>query len=446
MKDWFEGSDAYSPVKQMTTVRLLMSTHAADLDVHFVQMDVTAAYLTAKMKNAVYIRMPKGFQAQPNSVHLCDRALYGGKDSGRCFFDEWTDFHKDNSFVGTHYDQCFYQISKGDSFIKLCFHVDDILVAYKGQALFDWYQQQLAGSYQITCGPLKHYIGIKIDRDPKTGAFTLSQGAQIKRLLKLFKLDKLEKLPKTPVGDITPTEEHTPVSEPDKLQAKAYPYMQAVGHLQYLQYYCYPELSYPLKISSKFNSSPSTTAWTWTKHQLKWLAANTYPDFHITGQGDRTVSAYTDANHIKDPDNRRSVSGYVIRFGNDTVDYGSSYQRIVSHSSCESELMALDLCVRRVQFVKRLAEVIGGHQTTDPITVHIDCKSVIDLARNPIQPGRNCHVHARYFYVRDLVADKEISLVKVATADNLADLMVTYKDPTNFHHLTRLVKGVPGYS
>ena len=62
MKDWFEGSDAYSPVKQMTTVRLLMSTHAADLDVHFVQMDVTAAYLTAKMKNAVYIRMPKGFQ------------------------------------------------------------------------------------------------------------------------------------------------------------------------------------------------------------------------------------------------------------------------------------------------------------------------------------------------------------------------------------------------
>ena len=44
----------------------------------------------------------------------------------------------------------------------------------------------------------------------------------------------------------------------------------------------------------------------------------------------------------------------------DLVDYGSFTQPIVSHSTPESELMALDLCVRRVQYVLWIIEAMGG--------------------------------------------------------------------------------------
>jgi hypothetical protein len=51
---------------------------------------------------------------------------------------------------------------------------------------------------------------------------------------------------------------------------------------------------------------------------------------------------------------------------------------------------------------------------------------------NQIQPGRNIHVHARYFYVRDFVNEGEYAIHKLDTTDQLSDILVTYKDYKNF--------------
>ena len=101
------------------------------------------------------------------------------------------------------------------------------------------------------------------------------------------------------------------------------------------------------------------------------------------------------------------------------------YQIIVSHSSCESELMALDKGATMGMFLRWLTEALGGTVIT-PVPIFVDNQGAISLANNPVGPNRNLHIHARYFYVRDLVDGKEYIVHYVNTKDQLADMLCTY--------------------
>jgi len=63
------------------------------------------------------------------------------------------------------------------------------------------------------------------------------------------------------------------------------------------------------------------------------------------------------------------------------------------------------------------------------------------MVKSPIQPSRNVHIHARYFYVRELYTNKIVDIFPIPSELNLADLMVTYKNILNFETLSVPVKG-----
>ena len=56
---------------------------------------------------------------------------------------------------------------------------------------------------------------------------------------------------------------------------------------------------------------------------------------------DFTLHGYSDASHCDDPDNSRSVSGYLDMFAGGPVTWRSKKQPVVALSSCESEYIAL---------------------------------------------------------------------------------------------------------
>ena len=114
----------------------------------------------------------------------------------------------------------------------------------------------------------------------------------------------------------------------------------------------------------------------------------------------------------------------------------SAFTRIVSHSSCESELMALDVGAMLSQFCGWLIQSMGG-PLVDKVQVFVDNAGTISLSSNPIQPGRNVHVHARYFYVRDLVFSDKLQIEKIPTELQVADIGCSYKGAPNFLRLVR---------
>ena len=67
-----------------------------------------------------------------------------------------------------------------------------------------------------------------------------------------------------------------------------------------------------------------------------------------------------------------------------------------------------------------------------PVPIFVDNQGAIALANNPVGPNRNLHIHARYFYVRDLVDGQEYAVYYVNTKDQLADMLCTYKGSASF--------------
>ena len=76
-----------------------------------------------------------------------------------------------------------------------------------------------------------------------------------------------------------------------------------------------------------------------------------------------------------------------------------------------------------------------------PIPVFVDNQSAVTLGSNPIQNGRNLHMHARYFYVRDMIKEGEYLLHYLSTKDMISDVLVTFKGGPNHTRLCAIVMG-----
>ena len=118
------------------------------------------------------------------------------------------------------------------------------------------------------------------------------------------------------------------------------------------------------------------------------------------------------------------------------------FQSIVSHSSTESELMALDKGATLGQYVKWLC-LSMGIVARKPIPIFVDNSATITISTNPVQPGRNLHVHARFFYIRDYVEEGEYEILHLRTDRQLSDVLVTHKSKHVFLTLRPLLMGCP---
>ena len=213
-----------------------------------------------------------------------------------------------------------------------------------------------------------------------------------------------------------------------------------MGHLSYLTQCTHFEVTLPTRIAASFVQAWGQKHWQWVKTIMRFLISKTSQFFYIKGGNqNRRLLSWSDSDHAGNPDDRRSMSAHQIWLGDDLIDWYGRSQPIVAHSSAESELMALDALVRQVQHFRWLLESLRM-PVNGPSIINMDSSSAIGMAENPIQNKRNRHIHARYFYVRDLINEGVVQLNKVSTDDNRADLIATYKDLATFKRLLLICK------
>ncbi|GJS57257.1 hypothetical protein Tco_0652041 [Tanacetum coccineum] len=59
----------------------------------------------------------------------------------------------------------------------------------------------------------------------------------------------------------------------------------------------------------------------------------------------------------------------------------------------------------------------------DDIPIMCDNKGAIDLSKNPVQHSRTKHIEIRHHFLRDNVQKGNISIEKVSSEDNIADIL-----------------------
>ena len=117
------------------------------------------------------------------------KSLYGVVDSGRNFYEEWVHYHLELGFQPIHSDKCYlmFYISESE-YIRLCFHVDDNIIAQSGTDLWEWYQAQLRVKYALQIKPLRYCMGVEFAIDYEHGTVRMTQVAQIDRMLRDLKI------------------------------------------------------------------------------------------------------------------------------------------------------------------------------------------------------------------------------------------------------------------
>jgi hypothetical protein len=134
--------------------------------------------------------------------------------------------------------------------------------------------------------------------------------------------------------------------------------------------------------------------------------------------------AYIDASYALHSD-AKGQTGIIITLGKTgpPVYCKSRKQKLVSRSSTESELIALNEGLPEVIWARQFMEHLGFKQ--DISTVFEDNQSSIILANKSrgVTISRTKHIQVRYYYVKQLIEQKLITIEYLPTEDMIADIL-----------------------
>ncbi|GJZ67017.1 hypothetical protein Tco_0630257, partial [Tanacetum coccineum] len=71
----------------------------------------------------------------------------------------------------------------------------------------------------------------------------------------------------------------------------------------------------------------------------------------------------------------------------------------------------------------------------DDIPIMCDNKGAIDLSKNPVQHSRTKHIEIRHHFLRDNVQKGNITIKKVSSEDNIADILTKPLKRESFNYL-----------
>ncbi|MCO5556229.1 hypothetical protein L7F22_009775 [Adiantum nelumboides] len=227
-----------------------------------------------------------------------------------------------------------------------------------------------------------------------------------------------------------------PKSDTKKAEMAKIPYASACGSLMYAMVATRPDIAYAVGVVSRFMSNPGKKHWEAVKGVLRYL--NGTKDRCICfGKGKLSVVGYTDADYAGDLDKWRSTSSYLYTFAGGAISWLSRLQSCVTLSTTEAEYVAASEACKEAIGLTRLVGDLGIVREI-PV-LHCDSQSAIQLARNLVFHAKTKHVDVRYHFIREVLEDKPLQLVKVYTDDNPADLLTKSLSSERFTHCRELM-------
>ncbi len=128
-----------------------------------------------------------------------------------------------------------------------------------------------------------------------------------------------------------------------------------------------------------------------------------------------------DSNFAGEVDHRRSTTGYVFTFGSTAISWVSQLQKIVTISTTEAEYVAVIEASKELIWLQGLLTKLGFEQEMN--VLHSDSQSAIHLVKNSTFHSRTKHIDLRYHFIRSLIEDGVLKLVKIAGSKNLANML-----------------------
>ena len=205
-------------------------------------------------------------------------------------------------------------------------------------------------------------------------------------------------------------------------------YSQIFASLMYLASAARPDILFAMSKLSRFVSNPGDEHWKALERVMRYLKGTTSYGIHYSGypkvlEGYSNSKGYSNSNWISDADEIKATSGYVFTLGGGAVFWKSCKQTILTRSTMEAELTALDTTIVEAEWLRELLIDLPVVEKPIPaIIMNCDNQTVIvkvNSSKDNMKSSR--HVKRRLKSVRKMRNSGVIALDYVQTAKNLAD-------------------------
>jgi hypothetical protein len=438
-------------------------------------MDVETAFLNAKLKEDVYITLPKGAKGalKPNGAQRTFKllkALYGLKQAPK----EWNEeldstLRMKCGFRRLVTDSCLYvrDAPEGRK-ILLAVFVDDMLAASdpRNAKLMEQIKNTLKQTYTISdLGEAKHVLGMRITRDREARTLTLDQEAYVMKMLEQYHMTDCAPVstPEEPGSHLTadgahgaPANEHRAAAslgvDDDELDSENIKlrYGSMVGSLLYAAISTRPDIQHAVSQLARFVSNPQAHHMRACKRVLRYLKGTASMGLVFRGSRVGSTAAvqlkptFCDASWGSDLDDRRSTTGLLLKINGCAVAWASKKQTSVAMSTAEAEYVALGAVTKQVLWLRQMLNELGFPQTSSTLVLG-DNDAANLTAKNNTHHTRMKHIDINHHFIREHVDNKNIAVRWVPTHHQQADILTKALGRNLFTPLREMMMGRSGH-
>ncbi|XP_069144617.1 uncharacterized mitochondrial protein AtMg00810-like [Solanum lycopersicum] len=311
-------------------------------------------------------------------------------------------------FTQSHYDYSLFTKKVGNELLVILVYVDDLLVTGSSLQHIQQVRKDLQHRFKMKdLGELKYFLGIEFSRTNDgilmnqrkyalglvselglTGCRPASTSLETNHKLTSIEFDECS-------GKVSNTE--------DTLLDDFGKYQRLIGRLLYLTM-TRPDIAFVVQVLSQFMHSPKTSHMEAAIRVVKYIKGTAGLDWAACVES------------------KRSVTGYVVKFGNAAISWKAKKQNTVSRSSAEEEFRSMATTVAEIVWLKGLFKELET-EIRLPIRLFCDSKAAIQIADHPIFHERNKHFDIDYHFVREKIVEGLIQTHYINTKDQPADLL-----------------------
>lgn len=440
----YEKGETRGPTVRVESLMLAMGLAATE-GMTLIGADIKGAYLNTPLPPGaqIFMRLTREtvqrlvllrpdfvdfVEANKTMVVRLNKALYGLLESAKLWNDHLSSTLVKLGFKATFADQCVFYKGSGHSKIWVCVYVDDLLIATASSRE----RQKLIAGLESTYGKLKLnnssefvYRGLEIKH--WEGKILVGQQKYIATLLADTNTIKTSKTPCA--ANFMNNVESAPCDR--EL------YTELVARILWISTQTRPDCRFGIGQLCRKTQNPTESDFNKLTRILRYLNLTKHRGLCFKGESTQ-LNGWADASHLLHS-NTKGHSGFIVRIGDNFVAAGSKEQTIHAQSSFEAELIATNSLLNLLTWCKYLVEELGFLQ--QPMPIYQDNEATVKGAKAGPISFKTKHIGLRYYNVANWVKRGLIELIKVDTADMLADLLTKPLAVTPFEKLRDKILG-----
>jgi len=444
----------YAPVASWNSIRTLLILSALH-NWHTRQIDYVLAFPQAPVEREIYMEIPRGFSIREGNtkdyVLRLHRNVYGQKQSSRVWYKYLSDILINKvGFKRSEVDECVFY--RGN--VMYVLYTDDSILAGPdldevNKAIEDIKRAKLNITIE---GDIQDFLGVNIDRKPD-GSIHLTQPHLIDQIIQDLKMPENTGSRTTPAASSKLLSRHSKSDDFDN----SFNYRSVIGKLNYLEKGSRPDIAYITHQCARFSTCPKKEHGEAIRWVARYLKGTRDKGMILKPTAERGLEVFVDADfagnwdqdETDDRDTARSRHGYLIMYAGCPILWKSQLQTEVALSSTESEYTGISYALRdAIPIISLFKEMLSEGIPIDATAARVHCRvfedntGALEIAKVAKFRPRTKHLNCRLHHFRSYVDNGEISIHKIDTLEQPADLLTK---PLNEDAVAKFRKMIMGW-